>query len=143
MLRSIFTLLWVCCFTGLLSAQLNITLVEVPSNTPLSDPIYLAGSFNNWDEAHPDYVLTNNGNQTYSITIDPSPGLLEFKFTRGSWTSVEGNAGGGFQPNHTFDYSGNPSELELTILSWEDLGPAGTGPSTASDNVMILDQDFY
>ncbi|MEM9820675.1 MAG: alpha/beta hydrolase-fold protein, partial [Bacteroidota bacterium] len=33
--------------------------------------------------------------------------------------------------------------IGIDILSWEDLGPAGNGPSTATDNVLLLDQDFY
>lgn len=143
MIKNIVLFLLIFWLSWPLTAQLTINLVEVPSNTPLADNIYLAGNINNWNEADPNYIATNNGNQTYSITINPNPGLVEFKFTRGSWDSVEGNEGGGFQPNHEVNYSGSPMSIDLTILSWEDLGGTGSGPSTASDNVMVLDQDFF
>ncbi|MEM9823676.1 MAG: hypothetical protein AAF985_21500, partial [Bacteroidota bacterium] len=109
-------LLVLCCCTCPLFAQLTINVNNVPSNTPMADMIYLAGNMNNWNEADPNFVLTNNGNQSYSITINPNPGTVEFKFTRGSWTTVEGNAGGGFQPNHQYNYDGTPSQIGIDIL---------------------------
>jgi len=102
MIRLFLFLLFIC-FSWSAFAQLTINVNSVPFNTPAADMIYLAGSMNNWNEADPDFILNNNGNQTYSITINPNPGLIEFKFTRGSWTTVEGNAGGGFQPNHEYN----------------------------------------
>lgn len=124
-----------------LSAQLTITVTDIPSNTPMGDDIYIAGNFQNWNPSDPNYQLEDNGNGTYQIVINPAAGELAFKFTRGSWDTVEGNETGGFLPNRTYTYSGSASSLSLEILSWEDTG--GTGTSTAADNVFILDDDFY
>ena len=129
------------CLTGQLTAQLTLSITDVPSNTPMDTDIYVAGNFQGWDAGHADYKLDNNGDGTYDITINPAPGLLEFKFTRGAWASVEGNANGGFLPNRTFNYDGSATTANMTIQSWEDTG--GIGASTAADNVQILDEDFY
>ncbi|MEO1262406.1 MAG: alpha/beta hydrolase-fold protein [Bacteroidota bacterium] len=128
-------------FWGQLPAQLTLYITDVPNNTPVDADIYVAGSFQGWDPGDPDYELTNNGDGTYEIVINPPAGQLKFKFTRGGWDSVEGNANGEYLPDRIYDYDGNGTSLDLTILSWEDTG--GSGSSTAADNVFILDEDFY
>ncbi len=123
-----------------LKAQLTITVSSIPASTPPDDNIYIAGSFNGWDPGHTDYILTDHQDGTYSITFSPTPGLLEFKFTRGSWANVEGNAQGGFVPNRTYDYTGGVQSTSMTIAGWED-NPGGI--STAEPNVEIIDEDFF
>jgi len=121
------------------SAQLTINITSIPSDTPDSANIFIAGNFNSWNPGNPSYQLTDNQNGTYSITFNPSPGTLEFKFTRGSWDTVEGTASGGFIPNRTYSYSGTASTTNLTIAGWEDV----SGLHTSTDNVQILDEDYY
>jgi predicted alpha/beta superfamily hydrolase len=125
-----------------LAAQLTINVNTVPVNTPPGASIHLAGSFNNWNPGDPNTIMAALGNGQYTLTINPAPGTLEFKFTRGSWATVEGNANGGFLPNRTYAYNGQPSTLNLSILSWEDLGGTGGG-GTAADNVYLLDNNFF
>lgn len=134
------TLLLVVAASTLFFAQLTIKVTDLPANTPSTDAIYVAGDFQDWDPGSADYKLTNNSDGSWQITITPDPGQLKFKFTRGSWETVEGNENGGFLPDRTFDYLGGPELLELEILGWEDIGGA---TSTAADNVSILDEDFY
>jgi len=122
-----------------LSAQLTINVTSVPADTPDSSNIFIAGNFNSWNPGNPAHQLIDNQNGTYSITFNPSPGTLEFKFTRGSWDTVEGTAGGGFIPNRTYSYSGAASTVNLTIAGWEDV----SGLHTATDNVQILDEDYF
>lgn len=122
------------------TAQLTLHVVSYPAESPDPLSIYVAGNFTGWDPGDPAYQLTDNLDGTFSITITPAAGLLEFKFTRGDWATVEGNAFGGYLPNRTFNYTGGEAELEIDILTWEDLGP---GWSTAAENVFILDEDFY
>lgn len=124
---------------GQVAAQLTIRVTAIPINTPAGSNIYIAGNFNTWNAGDPNAILSLN-NGVYSITINPAPGQLEFKFTRGSWATVEGNMNGGFLPNRMVSYSGAPQTLDLTILSWEDVG--GTN-STAAPNVQIMDNNFY
>ncbi len=121
-------------------AQISFS-VTLPSNTPANDLIYLTGSFNNWNPADPAYVLQlNNQNGFYEVTIPQGVGTVECKFTRGSWTTVEGNATGGYLPNRVFTFGAGPIVIALPIASWEDLGTGATG--TATDNVQILSNSF-
>ncbi|HEY3385600.1 MAG TPA: alpha/beta hydrolase-fold protein [Saprospiraceae bacterium] len=130
---------WMIVSIASIHAQLTITVTSVPPNTPPDSTIYIAGNFNDWDPGNEEYALTNHQNGTYSITFFPNPGTLEFKFTRGSWATVEGNAAGGFRPNRTLQYNGGAQQNSMTIDGWEDI----TGKHTATPNVQILDEDYY
>jgi metallo-beta-lactamase class B len=122
--------------------QLTLKLNSVPANTPAGATIHVAGNFQGWDPGDPSYALADNGNGTYQITITPAPGLLKFKFTRGSWATVEGNASGGFLPDREYNYAGGNTTLDLSVQSWEDLG-GSSGSGTAADNVYLLADDFF
>ena len=122
--------------------QVTLKITSLPSNTPADAKIYLAGDFNSWNAVDPAYILQSDGSGNLEITIPEGSGKMEFKFTRGSWPTVEGNASGTFLPNRNFTFTGVPQTINLTILSWEDLG-GGTATSTAAANVEILNTAFY
>ena len=126
-------------FTQFIYSQLTINVTSVPANTPAGDDIYIASNFNGWDPGDTNYILSDNGNGTYQITFSPSVGVLEYKFTRGAWSSVEGNAQGNTIANRTLSYTGSQQSVNVSILSWEDNG-SGTG--SATENVEIMDENF-
>jgi len=130
----------VLLFHGILSAQLRLVVTSIPANTPPGANIYVAGTFNNWNPGDPTQILTPLGNGRYEIVLTPPVGQVKYKFTRGSWATVEGNANGGYLPDRVWNYTGQPTTLELAILSWEDLGGV---KSTAAPNVQILSNNFY
>jgi predicted alpha/beta superfamily hydrolase len=129
-------------FAGLTAtAQLTIE-VTAPENTPENASIYVAGTFNNWNPGDPAYKLTNLSSQQFRITLTPPAGLLSFKFTRGSWDSVEGSASGGFVPNRLVTYDGSEQSFSFDIAGWEDT-PSPDAPSTAGDLVFTLTDSFW
>lgn len=136
-------LLLACLWLPLASvfAQLTIKLTALPINTPANATIYIAGTMNNWDPGSPSYALTHNTDGTYQITLNVGAGTQEFKFTRGSWPTVEGNANGSYLPNRSLQYGGGNQMVQLQIQSWEDLGTGGSG--TAAPNVSVISNDFY
>ena len=123
--------------------QVTLKITAIPSNTPVDDKIYLAGDFNSWNAADPNYVMESDGQGNFQITIPEGSGSKGFKFTRGSWATVEGNATGTYLPNRNFTFTGLPQTLNVTILSWEDIGGGGIVNSTAAANVEILNNSFY
>lgn len=125
--------------SALVNAQVTLKVTSIPSNTPAGSVLYAAGSFNGWNPAVTPLVSDGAGN--YTCTIPEGTGVAEFKFTRGSWATVEGNAEGKFLPNRKFTFTGSPQTLNLTILTWEDTG-AGN-PGTAASNVQIMSNSFY
>ena len=140
-MRRLYYLLSLCLlFPALVWAQIQIKVTSIPPTTPANSNVYIVGSFNNWAPGDPNYKLTAGSDGVLSVTINPAPGTVEYKFTRGNWDSVEGNSNGGYLPNRTYQYAGGEQTLSLTIASWEDIG--GGNHSYAS-NVSIVSQDFY
>ncbi len=138
--KHLFAFLLLLLGQGSLMAQLTLLVKSIPTNTPAGAKIYVAGTFNNWNPGDTTKILTPLGNGEYTITLNPPVGQVKYKFTRGSWATVEGNANGGYLPDRIWNYDGQPTTLELTILSWEDLGGV---QSTAAPNVSILSNSFY
>jgi predicted alpha/beta superfamily hydrolase len=124
-----------------LQAQLTIRLSSIPVNTPPGSAIHIAGNFQGWNPGSAAHILTPDLQGQYNITLNIAPMTMEFKFTRGSWPTVEGTSGGGFIPNRTFNYTGGAQELVLAIAGWEDLGGGGSG--TAAPNVSIISTNFF
>ncbi len=123
-------------------AQLTLNITSIPINTPAGANIHVVGTFNNWDPADVTKILSPTGGGQYQIVLNPPIGEVKFKFTRGSWVMVEGNASGGYLPDRVLTYNGQPTTQNLSILTWEDLGGSG-GNGTAAPNVQILDNAFY
>jgi predicted alpha/beta superfamily hydrolase len=119
-------------------AQVTINITQIPTNTPQSASIYMPSSLNSWNAAGNQTQALANGH--YQIIIPEGTGTVNYKFTRGSWATVEGNASGGFLPNRSFTFTGNPQTINVTVLSWEDLGGSS---STAASNVSIMSTSFY
>jgi pullulanase len=95
--------------------------VTAPSSTPPGDPIYIAGDFQGWNPGDPAYELADLGGLVYEITLDLTVGgTIEFKFTRGSWGTVEKGPNGEEIPNRSHSVTGAET-LELTVANWADL----------------------
>ncbi|MFN4122097.1 MAG: alpha/beta hydrolase-fold protein [Flavobacteriales bacterium] len=122
------------------SIDLTINITSIPPNTPANATIYIAGSFNNWSENNSQFIMQPQPNGQRSITLLNVSGVIEFKFTRGSWATVEGTATGGFLPNRSYN-TANGNVLNVTVAGWEDL--AGNPNSTANSNVQILNNSFF
>jgi predicted alpha/beta superfamily hydrolase len=127
-------------WTSIALGQLTIKVTSIPENTPEEATIYIAGTMNNWNPKATGYILTKNTDRTYSITFTPAVGTVKFKFTRGSWDTVEGTAQGSFIPDRTTTYSGSPKTIEVTIAGWEG---QTNNISTATPQVQILSDTFY
>jgi len=140
-MKKLFIILCVFAFE-FLRAQVTLRITSIPANTPTNAAIYVAGSFNAWNPSNQAYILQSDGLGTWQITIPEATGTVEYKFTRGSWTTVEGNAVGAYLPNRTITFSGSPQVINLTIQSWEDLS-GSAGISTAASNVQILSNSFF
>ena len=127
-------------------AQTTFRLTSVPATTPAGATLYLAGSFNNWTPDNAAYALTANADGTFQLTLPASvKGNLEFKFTRGSWATVESDAGHADIGNRTYTVGSGPATVNLQVAGWKDQG--STGPvacqSTAlQPNVRVMSETF-
>ena len=139
-MKKIYLFVLVACMLTITSfAQVTIEVNAIPDYyTPLIDNIYVSGNFNNWDTADQNYILTPNLNGNLSVDINSTNGTqIEYKFTRGSWTSVETQLDGTYLPNRTFTYN-NGLTIGNQIENWDDMA----GTHTAVGNTRILDLNF-
>ncbi len=83
--------------------QSDITfLVTVPNNTPPEDTVFVVGDFQGWDPGNPAYALTQRIDDRWEILLTlPEGSPIEFKFTRGTWATIEKGPGGAEIPNRT------------------------------------------
>ena len=123
--------------------QTVLKITGVPPTTPPADTLYVAGSFNSWNPHHPRYALRRNADGTYQITLPPTPGAAEYKFTRGSWAGVEVDEKNQQIANRKADLTGT-REIAHRVLAWDDQRGAAAGPkvSTASPQVRVLAASF-
>ena len=99
----------------------------------------MAGNFNNWIPNDPRYKLTKIAEDKYKIITNLDIGYYQYKFTRGSWTTVETTINGLNLPDRTIIVNQISNQLSKnSIMNWEDT----KGRHTASGNVLILDNHF-
>ncbi|MBU0763852.1 MAG: T9SS type A sorting domain-containing protein [Bacteroidetes bacterium] len=122
-----------------MNAQVTVKIDTVPRYyTPLLDDIYIAGDFNGWNAGDQAYKLTKSGN-VYSIQLNLLQGAyVEYKFTRGDWSSVETQTDGTFLPNRNFTVQQGMTVI-VRVANWTDM----MGWHTSCSNTNILDLDFY
>jgi predicted alpha/beta superfamily hydrolase len=125
---------------AILQAKANMTITVIaPNTTPISDVLYIAGDFNTWNPSAAAYTAAPIGNFRYTISIPPPTNTaMLFKFTRGSWTTVECMPSGADIANRTMTYQEGGSAT-FTIENWKDLG--GTTHSL-SGNCGVLIANF-
>lgn len=102
--------------------RVKIEVESLPSNTPADAEIYITGEFNNWDPGDERYRLKTLGDSLYYIDLPMGFGELEYKFTRGDWTTVEKDNCGYELENRVLEYGGDEVVIN-SIYSWADLDP--------------------
>ncbi|NML67247.1 alpha/beta hydrolase [Hymenobacter sp. RP-2-7] len=125
-------------------AALTLRLTSVPASTPAGATIYLTGSCNGWTTDDPAYALAHHpADGSYSLTLPPGTGTLEYKFCRGTWATIETDADNRALPNRRYLYQARRRTLRLQVLNWEDEGGAiPPRPHSAAPNVHILAESF-
>ncbi|MEM9025229.1 MAG: hypothetical protein AAGB22_15890, partial [Bacteroidota bacterium] len=102
----------------------NVTVVleEVPANTPSDAAIYVAGNFNFWDPGDPAYRMKQGPDGRYTVDLPKGSGIVKFKFTRGDWTTVEGDECAKVLLDREVAL-GFQDTVFAVVQSWEDLQP--------------------
>jgi len=95
---------------------------SIPQNTPKGQPIYITGNFNDWDPGDAKYQLNLADDSNYYITLPPGFGAIDYKFTRGDWTTVEKDICGDEIDNREL-FTADADTVSNSIESWNDLDP--------------------
>jgi predicted alpha/beta superfamily hydrolase len=113
--------------------------VTVPASTPANATLDVKGNqpaLGNWD-ADKGLVLTRGADGAYTGSAPFAPGTgLEFKVTRGSWTTVMKTASGGEAPNLTHQVVASAT-LPVAVEAWADQAPSR--PSTLTGTFETLE----
>jgi AraC-like DNA-binding protein len=105
------------------SSQVTVVVNKIPENTPPGDSLFIVGNFNDWNPGDSKFMLDKKSDGSFSITLPKESLNLEFKITRGSWPSVEGDINGKKTNDRKLTaLKGTPITHYIQILSWEDLG---------------------
>ncbi len=133
--------LFLCLLASGISAQVTFVVQSLPSYTPPADTLFIAGDFNGWQPKSLQHKLSKNEDGKWAVTLpaQAEQTKINFKFTRGSWATVEKGASGQEIGNRSFTF-GNNKTVDIAIANWADGG--GGGASTAASNVKILSTDF-
>ncbi len=131
-------------FGNRLSAQYKITLVtkSLPDYHQSVDPVFIAGSFNNWNPGQKGAQFELDASGNYFIALAAPKGKLEYKITKGSWEKVESGPGGLPLENRIIEIE-KDSIINISIQHWADHFPKQQKTSTANKNVSIIETNFY
>ncbi len=117
-------------------SQVTFVANELPENT---EDIYISGDFEGWTGGQESYKLIKNEN-TFSITLPKQIGSIDFKFTQGSWETVERGLEGNEIGNRTYIFGKTQDTVTVKILSW-DKSDSIQNPTT-TENAFVLSNDF-
>jgi len=98
--------------------QAVILIDKIPANTPADANIYLASDISNWDPGNLGYMLTRSPKGYYYINLDKHKECMDFKFTLGSWNSVETDQNGQDIQNRNYCYNSTDT-LRLSVKNWK------------------------
>lgn len=139
------TLLTISCFVWAIafSQKDSVEFILVDTLTNRSGEYYLAGNFNNWNPHDTKYKFSKNADGTLFLNSYFNKGAqLEFKFTRGSWQTVECNSKGVDIQNHYLKTDTAKFSVYY-VNGWKDQFGSLAKIHTASEQVKILDTAFF
>ncbi len=124
------------CFLFVLTAvgQVTLLLNKVPEILDENQSIYISGDFEGWTGGQEKFKLIKK-NDDYIITLPNQHQTINYKFTRGSWDTVEANLDGSPIENRTYDFGKRNDTIRIDVLGWSS---KETKVSTAENNVSVL-----
>jgi hypothetical protein len=112
--------------------------VELPGSGIQKDStVFLVGSFNNWNPSDSNYCMKRIDNKHYTLLVPCFSGKKYlYKYTLGSWKSVEKAADGKDIDNRTFT-SRNRMKIKDVVAQWNHPVPAAR---KVTDNLLNKEQ---
>ena len=122
-------------------AQVTVVVKELPKETPKDASIFISGDFEGWSGGLKDYKL-NKVNGYHTITLPKKSDNILFKFTQGSWKTVESDNTGGSTDNRSYTFKKTKDTIYVKIAGWIHLFDQKKLP-TISKNVSVLNKEFF
>ena len=138
-------LLTISCFIWAIafSQKDSVEFILVDTLTDQAGEYYMASNVNSWNPHDEQYKFKKDGDGTLFLICYFNKGTdLRFKFTRGSWQTVECSNNGADVVNRVLKT--DSSRIVLNYISgWKDQFQPVIKPHTASPNVKIIDTAFF
>jgi len=99
--------------------QVTIVINKLPESTPLDDDLYLAPDFNGWDPGDSNMIFDKFSDGRLFITIPASGRGMEYKITRGNWSTVEVTEYGESIADRTLAF-GFADTVYIEVVKWRD-----------------------
>ena len=116
-------------------------VVEAPKENLNNTSIYISGDFEGWTGGQEVYQLSQK-KELYFITLPKQKGEINFKFTQGSWDSVETNIKGLNIANRLYVFNKLNDTIKLKIASWNYSDVFTPKKHTVLNNVFVLPTNF-
>ncbi|MDJ0646404.1 MAG: glycoside hydrolase family 31 protein [Flavobacteriaceae bacterium] len=126
-------------FTQALWAQVTFIVNQLPENHDYKESIYISGDFEGWTGGIEAYKLKQK-DKSYTISLPLNEGTTLYKFTLGSWQTVERDENGNQTDNRAYKFQKANDTVFVKIASWVESGSGKK--STASKNVSVLSETF-
>lgn len=125
------------CTTTYAQYTVKVVVTKRPKNHQ-HEQIYVTGAFNKWAPGDEASKIAADENRAFAYTItNVKAGLLEFKYTRGHWPSLESTKDGRLVAPRKAIIN-RDTTIYTEIEGWRDDFPS----STASKNVHLLSEAF-
>lgn len=121
-------------------SQVTLKVVSLPANTEKNTRIFMASSLNNWNPGDEKFELKPDEKGIYSITLPKISEKVEYKLTRGSWETVEGDGNGNQISNRILSAEGKNQTENIRIASWQN---QVVKQNTIQQNVKLLSDSFF
>jgi len=109
------------------STQAAVMFEVTPGpTTPFGAALFLTGDapeLGAWKPNGVPLVLRSDGKYVTRVGLTKG-GTVQFKVTRGTWSTQERGASAEDIPNHTYEVPGEGGTAAVTTLTWQDLEPA-------------------
>ncbi|MEN9444168.1 MAG: hypothetical protein RIS47_1058 [Bacteroidota bacterium] len=103
----------------------TLVINKVPENTPANSTIFMAGNFNGWYPRDERAKFELNAKGQYVLQIPKRDYDIEFKVTRGDWSTQEVDFTGYKIPNRVWKTNSSDT-LYIDVANWFDLSARST-----------------
>lgn len=114
------------------NAQVTFIVNEFPDNT--NDSIFISGNFEKWSGGQKGFKLQKYKN-CYLITLPEQSGTIDFKFTKGSWETVEVDREYNQIENRQYTFTMPNDTVKIEVKNWSK---GKVKNSTATENVKLF-----
>jgi len=120
-------------------AQVTFVLNKDSVNLGENQSIYISGDFEGWTGGQEKFKLIEK-DAYYFVTLPNGDEVINYKFTQGTWDTVETNLDGSPIENRSYKFNTKNDTIKVSIQKWSD---NSTKVSTATSNVSLMSNKFH